>query len=55
MSKKQNFKKIQILTPHEEIPIFPDFPNFEPKFPDREFKMVLCIIYFLKAYYHSFP
>ena len=41
MSKKQNFKKFQILTPHEEIPIFPDFPNFEPKFPDREFRIVL--------------
>ena len=39
--QKVKFQKFSFWTPHEEIPISPDFPDFEPKFPDREFRMVL--------------
>ena len=38
---------------YKEIPIFPNFTNFGPKFPDPEFIMVLSIIYFLKDLYHK--
>ena len=49
MGRKIKFKKILNFDPYVEIPIFLDFLNFGPKFPDRELIMILWIIYFLKA------
>ena len=54
MLTKWNFKKLEILTPQEEIPIFPHFPYFRTKIPDWDFMLYFKIIYFLKALYHSF-
>ena len=41
---KNKITKILNFDSHEEILIFPDFPNFRPKFPDQD-----LIIYF-KSY-----
>ena len=41
MGRKIKFKKILNFDPYVEIPIFLDFLNFGPKFPDRELIMIL--------------
>ena len=50
MFTKQNFKKFQILSPLEVIPIFPTLK----KFPDQDFMMYFKIIYFQKPFIIAF-